>query len=238
VAAISGAPRFGEFLGRSSDAVFVVGPGFRIVWWGPRAEQLLGVPATRVVGRRCFDLFAGSLAMGRNICGPTCWVAQALRRGQTVPAFCMDLCLAGGEQRPFTLGFLVDESGEFLAHIFRERQPTGSLPAEQPSFATDPAPSPGGAEIARLTRRQQQVLQLIMSGATSLEVAQSLGVTHATARNHVQNLLVTLGVHSRLEAALLAQRMGMPLEAEVSVRTHGRPDRHTSAPGPVGRYRR
>jgi DNA-binding CsgD family transcriptional regulator len=220
VATISGAPRFGAILGRSSDAVFVVGPGFRIVEWGPRAERLLRVPATRAVGRRCFDLFAGSQAMGRNICGPTCWAARALRHGQTVPAFCMDLCLAGGERRALTLGFVVDDSGEFLAHIFRERQPAGSLPAEQSSVTTDPARYRGRAEPASLTHRQLQVLQLIMSGATSLEVARSLGVTHATARNHVQNLLVTLGVHSRLEAALLAQRIGLPFEAEGAVRSH------------------
>ena len=211
---VSRAPRFGELLGRSSDAVFVVGPGFRIVWWGRRAEQVLGVPPTRVVGRRCFDVFAGSLAMGRDICGPRCWAAQALRRGQTVPAFCMDLCVAGSKQRAYTLGFLVDESGEFLAHVLREREPTGPLPiAAQPSVVTDAAARPGRNEVASLTPRQRQVLQLIMMGATSLEVARSLCVTHATARNHVQNVLVKLGVRSRLEAALLAERASMALTA-------------------------
>src|ERR687888_475102 len=43
----------------TSDAVFVVGRGARIVWWGPKAEQLLGVSAARALGRHCYDVFAG-----------------------------------------------------------------------------------------------------------------------------------------------------------------------------------
>jgi DNA-binding CsgD family transcriptional regulator len=193
-------PHFGEFLARSSDAIFVVGPGFRIVWWGPRAEEMLDVSAKRVVGRRCIDVFAGSLATGKNICGAGCWVAKALRRGETVPAFCVDVCLEAGALRAFTLGFLTDESGVYLTHILRERPP---------GMTTGDASRPGRAELVSLTRRQHQVLLLIMSGANSREIGTNLGVTHATARNHIQNLLDTLGVHSRLEAALLAERAGV-----------------------------
>ncbi|HEX8967978.1 MAG TPA: LuxR C-terminal-related transcriptional regulator [Chloroflexota bacterium] len=196
------APRFGDLFDRSSDAVFTVGPGFRIVWWGSRAEQMLGLPAARALGRRCFDLFAGSEAMGQQICEPGCWVAQALRDGQTVPAFCMRLSVTGGEPRTCSLGFLVDRSGEFLVHILRELQPATLAEAQ-------PLPTRAHArrtETANLTARQREVLGLIVAGATSREIAQTLCVTHATARNHVQNLLVKLGVHRRLEAALLASR--------------------------------
>jgi DNA-binding CsgD family transcriptional regulator len=197
-------PHFEELLGRSSDAVFVVGSGFRIVWWGSRAEQVLGLPSTGAVGRRCFDLFAGSGEVGRTICGPDCWAVRALKRGQTPMAFCMDLCIAGAQQRAFTLGFLVDESGKFLVHVLRERDTSGSSSGAPQSGAADAEQIASPAEVARLTPRQRQVLELIRSGATSVEIARNLVVSHATARNHVQNVLVKLGVHSRLEAALLA----------------------------------
>ncbi len=178
------------------------------MWWGARAEQVLGVPANEVVGRRCFDVLGDSRVAGQTICGPGCWVARALSRGQTVPAFCMDLCVAGRQRRAFTLGFLVDESTKFLIHVFRECLPGESAQDGQAAGTAQPGPSADQAEIAGLTRRQHQVLQLIVSGATSIQIARSLGVTHATARNHVQNLLTRLGVRSRLEAALLAQRTG------------------------------
>jgi DNA-binding CsgD family transcriptional regulator len=191
---------FGDLLERSSDAVFVVGPGFRIVWWGFRAEEMLGIPAARVVGRRCFDVFAGSVAEGATLCGVDCPVARALRHGRTVPSFCIELCVSGKRRQSLTLGFLVDASGEFLAHILREQNPTSVSSWQDSDDCVE------SAKLSDLTRRQRQVLDLILAGATSMQIARILGVTHATARNHVQNLLNALGVHTRLEAALLAER--------------------------------
>ena len=43
---------------------------------------------------------------------------------------------------------------------------------------------------------------------TEKEVAQHLGISPATARNHVHNILDKLGVHSKLEAVSLAFRSG------------------------------
>jgi DNA-binding CsgD family transcriptional regulator len=61
----------------------------------------------------------------------------------------------------------------------------------------------GGAErhlLERLTPREVQVLRLLASGTASAEIAANLASSHATVRNHVQNILVKLQVHSRLEA--------------------------------------
>jgi two-component system nitrate/nitrite response regulator NarL len=99
-----------------------------------------------------------------------------------------------------TLGFLVDPQAEFLIHVLREPAPGArQLPAAEPTTQDE-------LRLARLTPRQRQVLDLLCAGATSAEIARRLVITHTTARNHVQNVLVKLGVHSRLEAALLAGR--------------------------------
>jgi two-component system nitrate/nitrite response regulator NarL len=50
------------------------------------------------------------------------------------------------------------------------------------------------------------VLRLVASGAGTPAMAEGLGVSRATVRNHVQNILGKLGVHSRLEAAAYATR--------------------------------
>jgi DNA-binding NarL/FixJ family response regulator len=55
-----------------------------------------------------------------------------------------------------------------------------------------------------LTPREQEVLSLIVAGNDTLEIARSLHVSASTARSHVQNVLMKLGVHSRLQAAALA----------------------------------
>lgn len=58
-----------------------------------------------------------------------------------------------------------------------------------------PAPVPG------LTPRESEVLGLVLKGLSSKEIARSLGITRATARCHVQNILTKLGVESRRQAA-------------------------------------
>lgn len=66
------------------------------------------------------------------------------------------------------------------------------------------APPDPGDPRRRLTPRERQVLDLVVEGRSSKEIARSLGITRATARCHVQNMLTKLGVGSRVHAAALA----------------------------------
>jgi two-component system nitrate/nitrite response regulator NarL len=54
-----------------------------------------------------------------------------------------------------------------------------------------------------LTEREWQVMRCLIDGLSTQEIADRLGVQWSTARTHVQNLLIKLGVHSRLQAAAL-----------------------------------
>ncbi len=60
-----------------------------------------------------------------------------------------------------------------------------------------------------LTRREREVLRLLSTGANTRIAAERLGVSPATIRNHVQNLLGKLGVHSRLQAVAYATAHGL-----------------------------
>jgi two-component system response regulator DevR len=60
-----------------------------------------------------------------------------------------------------------------------------------------------------LTAREVEVLELLVDGTPNHELAQRMGISRNTVRNHVQNLLTKLGVHSRLEAVALATREGL-----------------------------
>lgn len=63
--------------------------------------------------------------------------------------------------------------------------------------------------ISRLTPREKEVLSLLAEGGDNDSIAQSLVISPQTARTHIQNVLVKLGVHSRLEAAALAIQNGV-----------------------------
>jgi DNA-binding CsgD family transcriptional regulator len=60
-----------------------------------------------------------------------------------------------------------------------------------------------------LTPRQHQVLVELARGASTEQIAASLGVARETVRNHVRGVLRALRVHSRLEAVAEARRRGL-----------------------------
>jgi DNA-binding NarL/FixJ family response regulator len=60
-----------------------------------------------------------------------------------------------------------------------------------------------------LTARELEVLELLADGTPNHELGTRMGISRNTVRNHVQNLLTKLGVHSRLEAVALATREGL-----------------------------
>lgn len=64
--------------------------------------------------------------------------------------------------------------------------------------------------LSALTDRERQILTLIAAGRTQKQVATALGISVKTVGAHVQNLMVKLGVHSRVEAVALAVRAQQP----------------------------
>jgi two-component system nitrate/nitrite response regulator NarL len=61
-----------------------------------------------------------------------------------------------------------------------------------------------------LTLRERQVLALMMDGECTRQIARSLAISVSTARTHVENVLVKLGVHSQLEATAMMARANPP----------------------------
>ena len=61
----------------------------------------------------------------------------------------------------------------------------------------------------RLTKREYEVLDLLASGLTDREIAESLVVSEETAKTYTKRLLKTLDVNNRLQAVLKGMRCGM-----------------------------
>lgn len=65
------------------------------------------------------------------------------------------------------------------------------------------------AERLGLTPREREVLGLVAAGRTNRQIGEQLYVSEKTASVHVSNILRKLGVNSRVDAAAIAQRLGM-----------------------------
>ncbi len=69
------------------------------------------------------------------------------------------------------------------------------------------SPSPVGALIEPLTKREQEVLQLLAEGASNREIAQRLIVSTGTVKKYVYNICGKLGVQSRTQAIARARSL-------------------------------
>jgi DNA-binding NarL/FixJ family response regulator/signal transduction histidine kinase len=63
--------------------------------------------------------------------------------------------------------------------------------------------------IESLTPREIEVLQALADGLDSRQIAERLHISLRTERNHMTSILAKLGVHSQLQALVLAQRHGV-----------------------------
>jgi DNA-binding NarL/FixJ family response regulator len=62
--------------------------------------------------------------------------------------------------------------------------------------------SPAGA----LTIRQRQIVELVSTGMSNRDIAANLFITDATVRAHLNDIFRKLGLHDRVELALLGRR--------------------------------
>ncbi len=68
-----------------------------------------------------------------------------------------------------------------------------------------PKPAPG----PDLTQREREVLRMLADGSDLTVIAREMSISVHTCRGHVKNVLAKLGVHSQLQAVVVAMRHGL-----------------------------
>ncbi|MCX5035293.1 response regulator [Streptomyces coelicoflavus] len=78
-------------------------------------------------------------------------------------------------------------------------------------FAAKPVREPAAdpAVLRELTRREREVLSCLGEGLSNAAIAERLEMAEATVKTHVSRMLGKLGLRSRVQAAVLAQELGI-----------------------------
>lgn len=122
-------------------------------------------------------------------------IAGYVSREQSIDGLISTIeCVARGELvcSPRIAASILERVGE-LAALVRGEQP----------YADGPS---------RLTSREQQVVRLMGRGLSNKRIASDLGISMATAKNHVHNILNKLHLHRRSEVASLLDSIVLQTE--------------------------
>lgn len=197
-------------LERAGDGAFVIGADGRIVLWNRAAERILGYPAREVLGRPCCDVFVGMDDSGNRLCYRGCHIMTLVGLGEPVQSFDMRTRARGGRAVWVNISILsvpARPDGACTIHLFRDVTATKELLTLVHERLAGPPPGGApGSPGASLSRRELEVLRLMADGLSTSAAAERLHVSRATIRNHVQNILTKLDVHSRLEAVAFATK--------------------------------
>jgi len=180
----------------------------RIVGWNKALEALLGFSAGDVVGKTCWEAVAGRDVFGNPFCSQFCGVCEALARNEPVSDFEITMQARSGERVSMLCSTLVvrcDAARRIVVHLFHAapdcREPTdrGNEHASQTPDAGSEKQKPS------LTERQREVLSYLAEGWPNQAVAATLGISIATVRTHIQNILRKFMVHSLRQAIAKAK---------------------------------
>ncbi len=216
-------------IGPSPEATIAIDERGLVVAWNAAAEKLLGRAAAGAIGRPCYELMHGSSPAGRPICGADCAVIALCREGKAARRYEMVAKRPDGTEvwldvtsvtldddgHPVSVHVLTESvSAKRLAVIAEEvagrlAESQGAGASQRPGVAQTPAEAARRAIGEALTPREVEVLQLVAAGVRTDDIAQRLSLARNTVRNHIQNIQTKLGVHSRVEAVVLALQAGL-----------------------------
>jgi two-component system, NarL family, nitrate/nitrite response regulator NarL len=97
----------------------------------------------------------------------------------------------------------------------------------QGDAVTQPAVHGSKTPFSELTPREQEILAHLAEGQSNKMIARDLDITDGTVKLHVKAILRKLGVHSRVEAAVMAVEQGLSPRSEA-----------VSSPRPLGEAQR
>ncbi len=160
------------------------------------AGTLLGYDPEAAVGMPCWKVARLKTLGGEPHCGRDCPIQRSMREGTFHPCSHLkkpDHDGPGIGIHLYTLPIPPPREGRYAVIHMLTPENGHALPALE------------GAErgLGLLSRREEEVLDLMAAGLETGEIAGRLAICPTTVRNHVQRILEKLSVHKRLPAVLI-----------------------------------
>jgi PAS domain S-box-containing protein len=199
----------------TADGAFAVDGDGRILLWNRSAESITGYKTGDVIGKSCCDVTRGRDPSGNLVCFKGCHVRTMAMRGEQPSNYDLVISHANGKKLWLDVSTVLvrnkEDKLQAHVHVFRDVTSRRELETylrralgERFETLRDPIEA-----MEKLTNRERAVLKLLASGLPTHTIAHRLSISRATVRNHTQNILNKLGVHSKLAAVALAYQHGL-----------------------------
>ena len=228
---MQGLENFGAVF-NTADGVYIVNPELRIVYWNKGAERILGFSEKEALNRECFRVIAGRYPIDKLYCHSNCKVRFCFSKRTPVENIELNTHDKNGKEKWLNVSTLFSQKNDngFIVHIIRDitqekrvRKAANRFLAElgvddegRSGLRSEGAPltlpeKKGGIveEPPILSKREIEVLTMMAEGLTTKALAQQLNISHFTARNHIQNILEKLDLHSKSQAVSYAFKKGL-----------------------------
>jgi PAS domain S-box-containing protein len=223
-----------DTLCNTADGVYIVDANKRILRWNKGAERILGFPENGVLNSECHQVIRGKIRADKVVCGQNCKIHTSALKGALIRNFDMLTLSSEGKHIWINVSIIAppDGSDPFVTHIVRDitqektrelavnqfladlgsadlilKESSGDKASLQNPAAAGYAPSE--KTTSALSDREIEVLTLLAEGLSTKSLAQKLNISHFTARNHIQNILVKLELHSKAQAVSYAFKKGI-----------------------------
>jgi DNA-binding CsgD family transcriptional regulator len=202
-------------IARSGEAVFAIDSSDRVILWNKKCEELLGRPARAVLGKRCYDVMGGRDENGNVYCYRNCPVAYQARElpKEPVHRFQLSVDTGKGSRKELEVSLFAIPSYHpalsTLVHVLREgtKKPSalerGLAEHAEIREPLWPMETRAGQPID-LTSREKEILRCLAEGLPTAAIGKRLFISPVTVRNHIQNILHKLDVHTKLAAVVFA----------------------------------
>ncbi len=207
-----------ELSNEAEIPAFLVDDRHRIAAWNRRCEEVFGRPSAEVVGRKLDEILEARDLQGNLVCMSCCGLREMARRGEPIRPFLVKIrdasnalirqlilieAVPGGEHGKCQLLFrLSPDRRASLSGPRSEALVKNGRVLSYPRAAGNGVGTNGGS----LTPRQREVLWLLADGRSTAQIAEQLGISVNTVRNHEQNILRRLGTHTQAGAVAAALR--------------------------------
>ncbi len=196
----------------TGDPALAVDAAHRIIAWNRAAEGLLDYRTEEVLGRDCGQILAGRNDDGHVVCNALCPFRLAMHRDARLGALDVQVRRKGGLPVWVRMSSIILAGGDpCIVHILHDitddhNREAFVMQVQQAASAltTEAPPKPANGPPLLLSPRETEILRLLATGASTRAIAETLCISPATVRNHIQQIMTSLHAHSRLEAVVKA----------------------------------